>query len=195
MNFRTLRTALALFALLGGAAVQAKDVYSFDQGHSRIGFKIHHFIGVTTGKFTRFSGKIDIDREHPEQSSVNARIEVRSIDTGIRKRDDHLRSDEFFDVTKFPEITFRSRSVRRTGPQAGDVTGEFTMHGVTRTITLHVKLLTAGEGEAKQTRWSVTTEPLRRSDFGLMFSKTAEAVSGIGQEVTVDIEIEAVKAP
>ncbi len=174
----------------------ANETFKFDISHSTIGFRVHQFLGTTTGKFSRFSGNIDIDRAHPEHSSVSARIQVSSIDTGIKKRDDHLRSAEFFNVTKYPEITFKSRSVKQTGPQGGDVLGDLIMHGVTKPITLHVKLLTPMRDEAsvQRSRWEVTTDSLKRRDFGLMFGSATEAVSGIGQEVAIRIEIEAVRS-
>src|SRR2546421_3605419 len=173
-------------------AVLASESYRFDQSHSTIGFTVHQFLGTTHGKFTKFDGKIDIDREHPEKSSVTAKIDVRSIDTGIVKRDNHLRSPEFFAVEKYPDIMFKSRSVKQTGPQAGDILGDLTMHGVTKPITLHVKLLTS-PNETKQTRWAVTTDPITRRDFNLMFSQTAENMSGISQTVAINIEIEATR--
>jgi polyisoprenoid-binding protein YceI len=182
---------LAFTALSGGAV--ANEAYKFDQSGSTIGFAVHQFLGTTHGKFMKFEGKIDIDREHPEKSSVMAKIDVRSIDTGIVKRDNHLRSPEFFDVEKYPEITFKSRSAKQTGQQGGDILGDLTMHGVTKPITLHVKLLTPAN-DVKQTRWIVTTEPLKRRDFNLMFSESAEAISGISQTVAVNIEVEATKA-
>jgi polyisoprenoid-binding protein YceI len=174
-------------------AASANETYKFDSSGSAIGFTVHQFLGTTHGKFTSFSGKIDIDREHPENSSVTAQIDVRSIDTHIKKRDDHLRSPEFFNVEKFPQITFRSRSVKRTGPQSGDILGDLTMHNVTRPITLHVKLVTP-VNEMNRTRWAVTTEPISRRDFNLMFASGAEAVSGISQTVAINIEIEAKRA-
>jgi polyisoprenoid-binding protein YceI len=185
-------TAAAAITLLSSVAL-ANETYKFDQSHSTIGFSVHQFLGTTHGKFTKFDGKIDVDREHPEKSSVTARIVVRSIDTGIVKRDNHLRSPEFFAVEKYPDIMFKSRSVKQTGPQAGDILGDLTMHGVTKPITLHVKLLTS-PNESKQTRWSVTTEPLKRSEFNLMFAQAAESMSGISQTVAINIEIEAVRA-
>ena len=182
----------ALVAALGSIAF-ANETYKFEPTHSKIGFSVHQFLGTTNGKFTKFDGKIEIDRDHAENSSVAARIEVRSIDTGILKRDNHLRSPEFFAVDKYPEISFRSRNVKQTGPQAGDIVGDLTMHGVTKQVTLHVKLLTS-PNESKETRWSVTTDPINRRDFNLMFSQAAEAMSGISQTVTVNIEIQAMRA-
>lgn len=193
---RTRRLQLWIAALLifgVSATVSAKDIYKFDQAGSTIGFTVHQFLGTTQGKFTSFTGRIEVDREHPENSSVTAQIEVRSIDTRIKKRDDHLRSPEFFDVQKFPRITFKSRSVKRTGPQSGDIVGDLTMHGVTKPITLHVKLLTP-VSSTTQTRWTVTTDPIARRDFSLMFSSGAEAVSGISQTVGINIEIQAKRA-
>ncbi len=185
-----LRNALVTFAIVTlSPVVWANETYKFDSSGSTIGFAVHQFLGTTHGKFTNFSGNIDIDREHPENSSVAAQIDVRSIDTHIKRRDDHLRSPEFFNVEKFPQITFRSRSVKRTGPQSGDILGDLTMHGVTRPITLHVKLLTP-LNETSRTRWGVTTDPIMRRDFNLMFAPGTETISGISQTAAINIEIE-----
>jgi polyisoprenoid-binding protein YceI len=192
MRFRNL-ILIGIIALASTSVALANDAYRFDQAHSKIGFSVHQFLGTTNGKFTKCDGKIDIDREHPENSSVTARIDVRSIDTAIVKRDNHLRSAEFFAVEKYPEITFKSRSVKKTGAEAGDIQGDLTMHGVTKPVTLHVKLLSS-PNDTKQTRWSVTTEPLKRRDFNLMFSQSAEAMSGISQSVAINIEIQAMHA-
>jgi polyisoprenoid-binding protein YceI len=191
MRLRIVIVAAALVGALSSAAL-ANETYRFDQSHSTIGFSVHQFLGTTHGKFTKFDGKIDVDREHPENSSVTVRIAVRSIDTGIAKRDNHLRSPEFFTVEKYPDIMFKSRSVKQTGAQEGDILGDLTMHGVTKPITLHVRLLTSPND--KQTRWAVTTDPLQRRDFNLMFAQAAESMSGISQTVAVNIEIEATRA-
>ena len=187
-----LRTAFLVggFAVAFSSAALANEAYKFDQARSKIGFSVHQFLGTTHGKFAKFDGKIEIDREHPENSSVTARIVVRSIDTGIVKRDNHLRSPEFFGVEKYPDIMFKSSSVKQTGPQEGDILGDLTMHGVTKPIALHVKLLTS-PSDSKRTRWSVTTDPLRRRDFNLVFAQAAESMSGISQTVAINIEIEA----
>ena len=191
MRFRLTWATILITALhsLGASA----ETYRFDSSRSTIGFSVHQFLGATHGKFKKFDGKIEIDREHPENSSVAARIDVRSIDTAIVKRDNHLRSPEFFNVEKYPEIAFKSRSVKQTGPQAGDIMGDLTMHGVTKPITLHVKLLSSPD-DPKQTRWSVTADPINRRDFNLMFAQAAETMSGISQTVAINIEIEAVRA-
>jgi polyisoprenoid-binding protein YceI len=184
--------ATALVIAASGSIAVGNEIYKFDQAQSKIGFSVRQFLGATHGKFSKFDGKIDIDREHPGNSSVTARIDVRSIDTGIVKRDNHLRSAEFFNVEKYPEIIFKSRSVKQTGAQAGDIAGDLTMHGVTKPVTLHVKLVSS-LNETNQTRWSVATDPLQRRDFNLMFAQAAESMSGIAQTVAVNIEIVATR--
>jgi polyisoprenoid-binding protein YceI len=195
--FRALNNSVMrmFFALLAAALFMpsafAADTFKFDPTHSRIGFKVHQAITNVTGRFKQFGGTIELDRQHPEKSSVTATIQVKSIDTGNAKRDAHLCSEEFFNAAKFPEITFKSRSVKQTGPDAGDILGDFTMHGVTKPITLHVKLLTRDD---KSTRWQVATQPLSRREFGTQFGKTLEAVSMISDKVAIDIEIVATAA-
>jgi polyisoprenoid-binding protein YceI len=191
MRLRNLIAAVVVAGL--SPAVWADEAYRFDPSGSTIGFSVHQFLGTTQGKFTKFNGKIDVNREHPENSSVTAQIDVRSIDTRIKKRDDHLRSAEFLNVDKYPQITFKSRSVKQTGPQSGDILGDLTIHGVTKPITLHVKLLTP-LNDTSRTRWGITVDPITRRDFNLMFSPGTETVSGISQRVPVNIEIEAKRA-
>ena len=191
MKLPNLVAVVAVVSL--GSAALANEIYRFDPSGSGIGFSVHQFLGTTHGKFTKFNGKIDVNREHPKNSSVTAQIDVRSIDTRIKKRDDHLRSAEFFNVDKYPQITFKSRSVKQTGPQSGDILGDLTIHGVTKPITLHVKLLTP-LNDTSRIRWAVTTEPITRRDFNLMFSPGTETVSGISQTVPINIEIEAKRA-
>ena len=190
----TLQKLFAAAVIIGvSSAAPATESYKFDPSGSTIGFSVHQFLGTTRGKFSNFSGRIEVDREHPKNSSVTAQIDVQSIDTQIKKRDDHLRSAEFFNVEKFPRITFKSRSVKRTSPQSGDILGDLTMHGMTKPVTLHVKLITPLTDTA-HTRWSVTTDPITRRDFNLMFAPAAESVSGISQTVAINIEIEAKRA-
>ena len=189
------RRCLLLLLLLLPALSASAESYKIDADHSRIGFTIHQFVTTVRGDFHRFSGTIEVDREHPERSSVTARISVASIDTKIRKRDQHLLSSEFFDADKFPEIVFKSRMVKQTGENSGDITGDLTMHGVTKPIILHVKLAASQSGDSvpAHTHWIVTADPINRKDFGLSFGNAAESVSGISNKVTATIEIEAVR--
>ncbi|MGH8163941.1 MAG: YceI family protein, partial [Rhodanobacteraceae bacterium] len=138
--------ALLVAAALCGSALcaNADDTYKLDPVHSSINFKVRHFFSYVTGKFTKFEGTIRVDPDHPEKSSVTATIQAASVDTQNVHRDDDLRSADFFEVAKYPTITFKSKSVKRTGADSGDIIGDLTMHGVTREITLHAKFLGKG---------------------------------------------------
>ena len=172
-------------ALVISATARADESFKIDPSRSTIAFKVRHMLGTAKGKFSKFNGTIMVDREQPDQSSVSVAIDAASIDTGIAKRDDHLRG-ELFNVAKYPEITFKSRRVKQTGANTGEITGDLTMRGVTRSIVLNVQLV--------GNRWRVTTAPLKRSLFGLVFSKNAETVSMISDDVAVEIEIQAKRA-
>ena len=173
----------------------AKDTFKIDSAHSTIAFKVRHMLGTARGHFAKFRGTIEVDREHPEQSTVTVTIDAASIDTGIAKRDEHLRR-ELFNVGKYPEITFKSRRAKQTGANTGEIAGDLTMRGMTRAITLQVQLLSDPAALPKNpaSRWRVTSTPIKRTQFGLVFSKSAETVSMIADDVSVDIEVEAQRA-
>ena len=188
-----------LAALLCGSvlSVHAEDTYKIDSVHSSISFKVRHFFSYITGNFTKFEGTIHVDPDHPEKSSVTATIDAASVDTKNEKRDADLRSDDFFDVAKHPTITFKSKSVKQTGADSGDIVGDLTMHGVPKEITLHVKFLGKGKGMGGSliSGWQVTPDPIKRSEYGLTWSKAVEGTAVVGEEVTISIDIEADKAP
>src|SRR5690242_16413305 len=126
---------LAILALAGAAtSASAADDYAVDLAHSSITFMIQHLgISFVHGRFNDFSGQFTIDKEDPAKSSFTMTIKADSVDTNIKKRDDHLRAPEFFDVQKYPEMSFKSTSVK---PMEGGykVAGDFTMHGVTKPL-------------------------------------------------------------
>src|ERR1700730_3334832 len=120
---------IAFSALLTAHAAFAGDVYFIDKNHSNVGFLIRHLFTKVPGRFTDFSGKISFDEANPEQSHAEVTIKTASVHTDNEERDKDLRSAKFFDVEKFPEITFRSKSVKAPGQNTADVTGDLTMHG------------------------------------------------------------------
>jgi polyisoprenoid-binding protein YceI len=182
------------FCATSVSSVLAEENYKIDPVHSSVGFKIRHLFSYVSGKFIKFEGAFTVDFDHPEKSSVTATIQTASIDTGEPKRDDHLRGPDFFDAAKFPTITFKSKSVKSTGKDKGDIVGDFTMHGVTREVTLHAKFLGKGTGMGGEiSGWQLTTEPLKRTDYGLNWSKAIEGTAVVGEEVEITIEIEAHK--
>ena len=193
-KFLSLLAVLLCSSLL---TVEADDTYKIDPVHSAISFKVRHFFSYVNGRFGKFEGTINVDSDHPEKSSVTATIDAASVDTKNDKRDSDLRSDHFFDVAKYPTITFKSKSVKQTGADSGDILGDLTMHGVTKEITLHVKFLGRGTGMMGKpiSGWQVTPDPIKRSEYGLTWGKAVEGTAVVGEEVTISIDVEADKAP
>jgi len=120
--------------LMASVATAAPETFKFDKAHSHIGFRIRHFVSKVEGRFKEYDGVITLDRQNPAASNVELTIQAASIDTGNEGRDKDLRSPNFFDVEKYPTITFKSTKVVPKGNDTYDVTGDFTMHGVTKTI-------------------------------------------------------------
>ena len=182
-------------ALLIVQSAFAADTYVFDKAHSTIGFQIRHLFSNVPGKFDDFSGTIQFDETNPEQSSVEVNIKTASIDTGVKMRDDDLRSPNFFDAAKYPETTFKSKSVKSTGKDTFDVTGDLTMHGVTKEVVLKVELIGKGPGMKQGSilsGWDATTA-LKRSDFGLAWNKVIEGTQVVGDDVKIELHVEADK--
>ena len=123
---------------------------------------------------------------------MEVKIATKSVNTANEKRDTHLRSADFFDTEKFPDMTFKSKKVARTGDDTADVTGDFTLHGVTKEVVLKVKFLGKGKGMTGglQTGWEAKTT-IKRSDYGLTWSKVIEGTSVVGDDVEITLEIEA----
>jgi polyisoprenoid-binding protein YceI len=181
--------------LLGSSWAGAAQVYDIDPAHSSVSFKIKH-LGISTveGRFLKFKGTVSLPRRESSAAKVEAVIEAASIDTGIADRDTHLKSPDFFDVKKFPELKFVSTKI---SPMKGDkfvMEGDLTMHGVTK----KVKLDAVFGGEAKdpwggQRAACSATGTLDRKDFGLAWNKLLEAGGlVVGEKVQVVLEIEGV---
>jgi polyisoprenoid-binding protein YceI len=186
-------TCLSAFLIVQSAF--AADTYVFDKAHSTIGFQIRHLFSNVPGKFDDFTGKIQFDEANPEQSSVEVNIKTASIDTGVKMRDDDLRSPNFFDAAKYPETTFKSKSVKATDRSNFEVTGDLTMHGVTKEVVLKVELIGKGAGMKEGSvlsGWDATTA-LKRSDFGLAWNKAIEGTQIVGDDVKIELHIEADK--
>jgi polyisoprenoid-binding protein YceI len=176
------------------SALAAPETYKIDPVHSSINFKVRHLFSFVSGKFTKFEGTFTVDPDAVEQATVTATVQTNSIDTAMPKRDDDLKSADFFDVAKFPEITFKSKSVKQTGKDAADILGDFTMHGVTKELTLHAQFLGKGKGmKGEISGWHLTTEPIKRSDYGITWNKAIEGTQVVGDDVEITIDIEADK--
>ena len=195
---KTRFAALAVAVALASPALAA-DTYQFDKSHTTVGFQVRHIFTMLGGKFQDFSGTIKVDRAKPESSSVEFTIQATTIFTNDPKRDEHLRAPDFFDVANHPTITFKSTSVKAAGKDVYEVTGNLTMRGVTKQVTLPVTFL--GEGKDPWGNEKIGFElatVLNRKDYGLDWN--ANLQSGgflVGDEVKVQVSVEAnkVKAP
>jgi polyisoprenoid-binding protein YceI len=189
------KPAVVLAALLGAfAAPSFAEIESHvaDKVHSNVFFTVRHMVSRVTGKFDDYDLKLNIDRDKPESSTVEFTIKATSINTDNANRDKHLRSADFFDVEKFPEITFKSTKVVAKGKDAFDVTGDLTMHGVTKSVTLPVSYMgMMKDGQGNEKGGFETTITLDRKDYGILWNRTFDSggvVLGDDVKVTVNLE-------
>lgn len=180
--------ATAIASLLLGSTVLSAAVYKVDPSHSNVGFKVKHMmISTVTGKFGNFNGVYDLDKG--QFKSLNGAIKADSIDTGIVKRDDHLRSADFFDTGKFGDISFVMTSATKT-----KMTGNLTIHGITKKVVLEIDMGGVVEDPwGNQRSGFVLTGQINRKDFGLNWNKAIEAGGVVvGDEVKMVVEIEGI---
>jgi polyisoprenoid-binding protein YceI len=173
----------------------AIEKWSVDKAHSGIHFVVRHMlISRVRGRFPDWTGTILADEQKPEASSVEVRIQAASIDTEEPKRDAHLRSADFFDVERHPEIVFRSTAVELRGEELR-LTGELTMHGVTRTVRLDGERLGRGKDPWGGERMGFTARTsVDRREFGLTWNQALETGGVlVGDKVDIELEVEAVK--
>lgn len=181
---------LSLLALGALASAQAAvETYQIDPAHSSIGFSVRHVFTNVPGQFTQFSGTLSIDRANLENSKADATIESSSVDTRNAKRDTHLKSGDFLVVDKFPTIKFVSKSWKKTGDDTYDITGDLTIRGITREVTLQAKSLGFGPGlgNTTVTGWEGKTT-LKRHDFDIKLNAVLEKALGEDIEVTITVE-------
>ncbi len=176
----------------------AITTWNLDPAHSVAEFKVKHMmISNVRGQFTAISGMLTLDENDVANSHIEAAIDAASIHTGEAQRDAHLKSADFFDVEKFPTLTFKSTAVRRTGRDELAVTGDLTIHGVTRQVVFKVEGPTAsGRDPWGNTRIGLSAATrINRKDFGLTWNAALET-GGIlvGDDVTITLDVQFVKA-
>lgn len=192
--FRTL-LAGALVVSSAPLALAQSSTWKIDPNHSAAGFTVRHMgISNVRGRFGGVSGEIVLDPADLSKASVKATIDTTTVDTGVAARDTDLKSDHFFDVAKYPTMTFVSKSVTKSG-DGYTVTGDLTMHGVTKQVVLEMDAPSKEVPMGKQTRRGFdATTTIHRQDFGLNYGgtlKTGDAM--IGNDVKVTLEVEATK--
>ena len=183
--------SFVLFAVTAVAQVTTSRPYPIDRGHSTVGFSVPILGGLSqvTGKFTDFAITLNTDEKDITKSSVSVVIKATSVDTGIERRDAHLRNADFFDVEKFPEITFKSERIEKKGKQF-IAHGPLTMHGVTKQIALPFTVTGTFTNPANS-KFSVgysARTVLNRRDFGINYSRQ-DSPTFIGDNITIEIEL------
>jgi polyisoprenoid-binding protein YceI len=181
---------IIIFLFLPFKLVFAADTYTLDPTHTYVLWHINHFgYSNQTGKWYA-DGTLTLDKEKPQNSKVEVNINVDNMVTGLPELDKHLKSEEFFDVSKYPQATFVSDKVTVTGKNTAKVHGILTVHGVSKPVTLDVTLSKMAENSftKKMTVGFSAHTKIKRSDFGM-----AAFIPALGDEVKIDIEAEATK--
>lgn len=178
------------------AAPAASTTWELDPTHAELGFKVRHMmVSWTRGKFDRFEGSLQLDEKDVTKSKLTVSVDVASVNTNVKDRDEHLRSADFFAVEKFPKMTFTSTKVeQRQGRLL--VTGDLTIRGVTRPVTLDADPLPPAVKDpwGRYRTGTRATATLKRKDFGLTWNKVLEAGGvAVGDEIELSLEVEFLK--
>ena len=187
--------SLAVLFALAASAVFSQDVYDVDRAHSEVTFRVRHFVTKVPGRFDDFSGVITVVPGQPAASSVEFTIKTASINTANTNRDTHLKSADFFDAEKNPEITFKSTKIAPVDEDTFNVTGIFTMHGVARELTIPVDFGgTVVDRRGTQKAGFALSTKVNRKDYGIVWNQTLDS-GGVmlGDEVEITVNIEANK--
>jgi polyisoprenoid-binding protein YceI len=194
---RIIASISTLIALLLPVIVSAAT-WTIDPDHSNVGFKVRHLmVSNVKGSFEKQTGTVDINDKDITKSKVEVTIDTNSINTNVQKRDEHLRSADFFDVAKFPTMTFVSKKVAKAGQDKLKVTGDLTLHGVTKEVVLDVEAISKESKDpwGNLRRGTTATTKINRKDFGLLWNKALETGGvAVGEEVFITLEIEMIKA-
>ncbi len=177
------------------AAAPVTETFVIDADHSEVGFQVRHLMSRARGRFARFSGEIQLDREQPERSSVTLEVDPASIDTRQADRDAHLRSADFFDVERYPVVRFTSRAISRVDDEHYSVEGVLELRGIMKPITLDVAYLGVGKDPWGNERAGFSTQVvLNRKEFGMVWNAALDNGGVIlGDDVRLTIDLETVR--
>jgi len=191
------RIVFAAAMLLAIPYIAVASTWNIDPDHSNLGFKIKHLmVSNVKGNFEKYSGTVEINDKDITKSKVEVTIDTSSVNTNVKKRDDHLRSADFFDVAKYPTMAFVSKKVAVAGQDKLTVTGDFTLHGVTKEVVLDLEGPT---GESKDPwgnirKGATATTKINRKDYGLTWNQALETGGVlVGDEVYITLEVEMIK--
>lgn len=176
----------------------APSTFTVDKGHSQVGFKVRHLgISNVRGTFNEYDATVQFDPENLEALQVEATVDVSSIDTGIERRDNHLRSDDFFNAEQFPTARFVSTAVRNIDGNTFELVGNLTIRDVTKEVVFESEFLGTGEQRGRQKAGFTAETTINRFDYGLKWDRLTEAgglVVGENVEIILEMELEAAQA-
>lgn len=189
--------SIATIIVLALPVVASASIWTIDPDHTNIGFKVKHLmVSYINGSFGKHTGTVNINDKDITKSKVEITIDTTSINTNVQKRDEHLRSAEFFDVAKYPTMTFVSKKVTQAGKDKLEVTGDLTLLGVTKEVVLDV----AGPSPEIKDPWGsirkglIASTKINRKDFGLVWNKALETGGVmIGDEILITLDVEMIK--
>ena len=185
----TMLWAAGVFSLSAGSSAQAAESFKVDSVHSTVFFRVKHMgVSYSYGRFNEVTGSFSIDEADAAKSSFNIEIKTSSLDSGAANRDRHLKGSDFFDVKQFPVATFKSDSVKKLGTDRYEVSGQFTLHGVTRPLKAEVRHIGTGKGQrGGMISGFESTFTIKRSEFDMNFMIGPDKLS---DEVRITISIE-----
>lgn len=190
-------TKLIVSAFVLAAGLLPAANYSIDSAHSAAQFKVRHLmVSNVRGDFSKLAGHLEFDPKNPANSKVDATIDVTTVTTREPDRDKHLKSPDFFDADKFPQMIFKSKKFIPAGPNAFKVLGDLTIRGVTKEVTFNVDGVTPEtKGMMGETRIGAqVTGKINRKDFGVSWNKTLDSGGlAVGDEVEITLDIEAIR--
>jgi len=174
---------------------QDTQTFAIDTDHSDVGFSVRHMLSRTRGRFARFSGQIELDREHPERSSIVFEVDPASIDTRQPDRDTHLKSGDFFDVERFPVVRFTSHSMTKIGTDRFRVGGTLELRGILKPMELEVTFHGVAKDPWGAERAGFSTQAvINRKEFGMVWNAALDNGGLIlGDDVTLAIDLETVR--
>lgn len=193
---KRIKASVLAVAFFGLASSAQASTWEMDMSHSQIGFSVRHMmVSNTSGRFAKATGTLELDDKDLARSNVSIAIETASVDTQDQKRDEHLRSPDFFATAEHPQMTFKSKSVKAKG-KGYVVSGDLTIRGVTRPVVLEVAELTGPVKDpwGNERRGATATAKINRKDFGITWNKVLDAGGvAVGDEVRIQIEAEFIK--
>lgn len=167
--------------------------YVIDADHTKVGFEVSHLVVSTVeGNFRKFGGHFSFDPAAPEKTTLEAWAETASVDTGVKKRDEHLRSPDFFDAKKFPKIMFKTKKAEKVSDKTFKLTGDFTLRGVTKEVVFEVTFKGQANAYGKARAAFKGQTSIVRQDFGVSFNDVVESGPVVGNEVTILIQAEGI---